>query len=408
MANIPTLRVRSANFRSKTSSDDQNAMTEETLFDLNNLFNLVNEQEERLADVKEVLSVENKYQSIRIGHLLQELADVRALNQQIQQANGKYSANVYVDKMFVEATVAAQEKANIDTYHSILTLPISDKVQSKVHLYDDIAKEVVIPSTLGVDITPAADDVNIFDNDSMYAFNGENADIWRRKYTFTTDSTVDKVETVVTITLPDNIISNRDINTISIHPFPLSTVDIDKIEYRMDGGWNVIPGWPKDSMDNPVPIQDAGNLKFCFESLPMAEVRITFTQRNFIVENNQKVFYVGAQEIGIAYTDYKSSVGRFTAPLSLPGKLDARLITGVKPKFVNEEALSDKSEEKRGLFNYSIYMVGSNGVIQYTRDTLPIMITSDNIIIRANINADPRTGATPALESIEVEYEDLV
>jgi hypothetical protein len=408
VSNVPSLRVRSAKFRTGTSSHDQNQMTEELLYDMNNLFNLVNEQETLLEDVKQNLSVENRYQSIRIGNMQAELDDIRALYQQLQAGTGKYKRSVHVNSFLEDQASSPQEKAEIDTYHSLLTLPVTGKTQSKIYLYDDIAKEVVLPSTLKVQVTPEADGVSIIDNDVLNAFSGDNANIWARKYVFPMDEYVDSVTTTVVITLPDNIISNRDINTITVHPFPLSTVDIDSIEYRMDGGWNLIPGWPKDSVDRPLSIQDAGNMKFCFESLPMSEVRITFTQKNFIVEDHKRVFYVGAQEIGVMYTDYQSSIGRFHVPVKLEANAPTRLITKVTPRFKNGEALSDKTEQKQNLFSYAIYTVDETGVLQYTRDTLPIMTTADNLLIKCSVYKDPKTGATPTLESVEVQYEDLV
>lgn len=383
-------------------------MTEETLYDLNNLFNLVNEQERLLEDTKSILSTENKYQSIRIQNLEQKLQQIEQLYNQLQAGAGKYKKRVFANDFQKDPAANAQESAEIDTYHSLLTLPVTGKTQSKIYLYDEIAKEVVLPDSLIVALEPKENGINIFDNDIRYAF-GTHDNIWARRFVFNADDTTSEVTTTITITLPDNIISSRDINTLTFHPFPLSTVDIDKIEYRMEGGWKLIPGFPQDSAGAPVTIQDATNLKFCFEAIPMAEVRITLTQRNFIIEDHQKVFYMGAEEIGIAYTDYQSSLGRFQVPVMLDGVSGTKLVTGVIPHFKNNSILSDISIEKRSVFNYAIYkMDEATGAIEYTRDILPIMVTGDVILIKANVNADPQTGTAPALESIEIQYEDLV
>lgn len=407
MSNVPSLRTRSSKFRSGTSSHDHNVMAEETLYDLNNLFNLVNEQEALLLDAKSVMSTENKYQAVRIQRLEKELREIQNLYKQLQEGSGKYKQQVYVDKFQPDPAASLQEKAELDTYHSMLTLPVTGKTQSKIYLYDEITQDVVLPETLKVDVQPKSNQVNITDNDVMKAF-GSNGEIWTRKYSFEMNDPVASVTTVVTMTLPDNIISNRDINTLVFHPFPLSTVDIDKIEYRMEGGWNLLPGFPQNDAGAPIPIEDASNVKFCFESIPMAEVRITLTQRNFLIENHRKVFYVGAAEIGVAFTDYQSSLGRFLVPAILEGKTETKVITGVIPHFKNTHALTDRTEEKRSIFNYSIYTIDSAGALQYTRDSLPIMVTGEMILIKANISADAKTGAAPALESVEIRYEDLV
>lgn len=406
-SNVPSLQVRPASFRSATNSANQNKMEEELLYDLNNLFNLVNQQEAELNNAKQVLGTENQYQTIRIANLEKELQEIQNLYNQLQAGTGRYKKQAYVDSFSEDTYANEQEKAEVDTYHSLLTLPIKGKVQSKIYLYDEIADEIVLPKSLKAVIEPAADGMNIIDNDITNAFRNSN-EIWARRYVYGLEDAVDSVTTEITITLPDNIISNRDINTLTFHPFPLSTVNIDKIEYRMEGGWNLIPGFPQDDVGAPVPIKDAKNMKFSFEALAMAEVRITLTQENFIVENHKKVFYVGASEIGVSYTDYQSSIGRFICTMTLDGQATSKLIKNVIPHFKNGEALSDKTTEKRSIFNYAIYTLDANGVMQYTRDTLPVMVGDDVIVIKANINADPKTGAAPTLESIEVQYEDLV
>jgi hypothetical protein len=408
VSNIPSLRLREARFRSGTSSANQNDMQEEILYDVNHLYNLVNEQAALLQNTRTLVVTENKYQSKRIEDLLAELQKTQDLVRQLQLGDGKYTKRIYVDQMHADETATPQERAERDTYHRVLHLPIAGAMQSKVHLYDDIAKETVIPSTFVVKMEPEADGISVIDSNPLHAFDGDNANIWYRKCVFDADEYVDKVTVQVTMTLPDNIISSRNINTILVHPFPLSTMDIDKIEYRLEGNWTLIPGWPKDASDNPLPIQNAGNMKFCFESLPMAEVRVTLTQRNYILEDNKKVFYLGAQEIGVFYTNYQSSVGRFMVPALLEGNASTMLITRITPHFINEEALSDKTEEKRTVFAYDVYAVDERGVKSYTRDKLPIMVTTPNIVIKANINADPKTGATPVLDYVEVAYEDLL
>lgn len=408
MSNIPSFRARTVRFRTKTSSADQNEMVEDILYDLNNVFNLVNEQEALLNDVKETLDVEKKYQNIRIEQLLVELEETKELYRNLQAGLGRYAKKTYVDSFVTDPDASDLEKAEIETYYGIATLPVVGKKTSKVFLYDDVTQEVVLPDSLRVLVEPLPDGTTVQDNNVFNAFNGDNHSIWRRKYVYPVNDPTTEVTTVITITLPDNIISNRDINTILISAFPLSTVDINKIEYRLNGGWKLIPAWKKDSAGNPITVADSGNLKLCFESLSMSQVRITLTQRNFIIQGHKKIFYVGAQEIGILHSDYQSSVGRFMVPIKLKGQLESKLIAKVIPHFKNADSLSDKSEEKRSVFNYTIYGVDNAGELEYTRDTLPIVVQNEDIVIKASINMDSQTGATPALESIEVVYEDFM
>lgn len=408
MSNIPSFGAKTVKFRTHAESHDQNVMTEDILYDLNNLFNLVNEQEALLGDVKETLDVEKKYQNMRIEQLLVELEQTKQLYRDLQKGIGRYSKKAYVNEFLTDIDATDIEKAEIETFYGIATLPVVGKKTSKVFLYDEVTQDTVLPESLRVLAEPLPDGVNLVDNNVFNALNGDKHSIWRRKYIYPVNSPVTEVKCVVTITLPDNIISNRDINTIVISAFPLSTVDINKIEYRLNGGWKLIPSWEKDSAGNPITLKDSGNVKLCFESLSMSQVRITLTQRNFVIQGHKKVFYVGAQEIGILHSNYQSSVGKFVVPMKLEGEKQSKLISKVIPHFKNTDSISDKSEEKRSVFNYTIYGVDNDGELEYTRDTLPIVVQNDSIVIKASINRDSQTGATPALESIEVVYEDFM
>lgn len=408
MSIFPTFQPRPARFRGPSSSGDQNAMMNEALFDLVNLFNHLNEQERKLENLQNLLLVENKHRAIRIAELESKLAQAYALLKQLEEGEGKYSVRAHVYDMWVDETVAEQERASIDKVHGLVTLPSTGKTQSKLYLEDELTGELVLPPTLSIEADPEANGGSVVDNDLRYAVNGDNDDVWVRKMVFSLDDNVDTVTTTLTLTLPDTIISNRDINLFVLHPFPLFTVDIERVEYRLDGGWTLLPGWPKDAQGNPLPIQNAGNLKFYFPSVSMAQVRIVLRQRNALEENHKKVFYLGAQHIGLYHTQFQSSVGRFLIPLKLKGRKETKLVTAIRPILANSEVLSDRSEEKHSVFTYQLYMVDANGNWTYTRDSLPIMVKGEDVMLRVNLFADPQNGITPALQGVEVEYQDFM
>jgi hypothetical protein len=411
MSSIPSMRQDVVRFREPSNSEKYNGTQADVFYDIVTLFNSANDLNTELKITNEAILTAAQFQQMKMQEiqntliLLQQQLDVQELD------STQHVARAFTENFIVDATASAAERAYLDTFHGLLHLPITGKHISKVYIYDEVTDEIVTPSSLDVAVGPEAYlGATIEQNSILNAFNGDNYSYWHRKVIMPLESSpaAGTMYTEVIITLPDTIISNRDINMIYLHPFPLNTLTINKIEYQLDGGWNLLPGWPVDGLSAlPIAYLDAGNLKFCFPTTAMSRIKITMTQPRYIEENYKKVYHFGLQEFGVFYTDYQSEIGKIDMPFNLPSKTASRLITGITPKFFNEAALSDQSVDKSKLFSYNIYTVDEQGQYQYTRDTFPILVSTDLVIVKATIHADPQNKATPTLESVELTYTDV-
>lgn len=406
MSDFPSLQQRYVPYRGGASSETFNKTVEESFYDLNNLFNLLSDQDAAVTEAQSIFSVQTTFQQIRMDTLQAEIDTLKGQLEDLQAATSGYKETLGVGKVTLDATLDSSQLASIDAQYNVITLPVSGDMTSKVYLYDGALKQAFQPSTLKVAVEPAADGTTIVETDAKRAFDGDANTYWHRKYYFAHDDSTASVTAEVTVTLPYDIISNRDINMIYLNPFPLNTLIIDKVEYRLNGDWTLLPGFPTDQLGNPVPYQNTGYLKFHFPSVPMSEVRITVRQPHWVMEGNQKVFHVGLQEVGVFYVGYQTGVGKFQIPLVLRGKAGSHMITGIVPNFVNDGALSDKTDNKTSLFSYTVYQVDATGALTYTKDSLPIVVSTDTIMIKISIFRDPQTQATPALESITIKYQD--
>ena len=123
------------------------------------------------------------------------------------------------------------------------------------------------------------------------------------------------------------------------------------------------------------------------------------------MENGKQLFYLGLRNVGIYNLTYRNTRGDLTVPVVFDDARN-REIVSIIPRFKNEQALSDTTPEKRSVFNCGVYQV-DQGNLTFIKDTLPIITTSENIVLKVSLNCDPNNEAAPALEAIELEYRDL-
>lgn len=409
MANIPTMREGKIGFRSPSNSNQQNEMQQQLFDDVIRLFDVTNGLEQELQASEEALEMTSRFQTIHVRKLENRVLQLEELLRKRQAGESKKIAFAFPQDMKVDINVPLQERIHIDPTYGIAHLPITGKSVSKVYIYNEMTNDLYVPPALKVDVLPASKNGWLVEENSpLMAFNGSNETHWHRKVSMALEDNVQSVTNEMVITLPDTMISNRNVNTITLNPFPVHSLQIDKVEYRLEGDWMLIPGWEvSPTTEKPVARTYTGNIKLCFPNTAMGQIRITMTQKDWFDENGKKVFHLGFQEVGIFYVDYQSSMGRVDIPITLASDTDSRLITGIKPVFENEQALSDTSVEKPSVFTYSIYTLNDKGQLQYTKDAFPILVSETQLVIKASIHSDTYNQTTPALKAIELTYEDV-
>lgn len=412
MSSIPSFSKQTVRFRGPTRSHDYNEAMEDIFYDIMNAFNEIQEHERQIDDAKEVYRIESHFQNIRNNRLMQELESLKKQYNELISGSDEHRVLLPVSSFEKNMEVKAEERANIDFYHTVTTLPIVGNEISKVYIYDEVYGEVIQSDKLDIKIDIDSNATHINQNEAKNMTNGDNASYWKAQCVYTpaqAEQVPDEVEATITVHLPENIISNREANAIFIHPFPHNTLTLKKVEYRLEGGWRLLPGWEINKDRNePEPIRECGNIKLVFPSMAIGEIRLTVSQPYPVQEDNNTVFYLGMQEVGVVLTDYQSNVGHFVVPLRLreEGDTRPRVIKKVIPHFMNDEILSDKTEEKREIFSYSVYTVEPDETLTYTKETLPILVNRDRIVIKGQIRQDRENKCSPALQWLEVVYED--
>ncbi len=395
MSKAPFYTPQLSRFRDATSSNKQNEMLEQVFYDLTELFNIANLQESEIKRIRKFFEVSSHYSQEQLSDMEMELNALKEDLDAIQRPGQVYKKKIYPRAMRSDRVAETYEQALIDTQHDIVTLPYSANSTSKIHLYDEINQEYILPNTIDVDIEPKADDQFIKENSFRHALTPDEHTFWHREYTYFS-GLKNHVDATITITLPDDIISNRDVNTIYIHPFPLNTLDILNVEYQLDGGWNTLPGFKS--------IENAGNTKLCFSPTEMSKVRITLRQRHFVKKGSRQVFHMGIREIGVAHNDYQKGVGRFEIPVEFNSAFNNKEILDIQPIYQNSETLSIHQKDTK-LLTFKVYEVDENEKLHYISDTFPIQIKTQKILLKGVLAFDRNTFATPALTGVELSYK---
>ena len=128
------------------------------------------------------------------------------------------------------------------------------------------------------------------------AFNGVNIDTWVRRIEVPLNSDLDQIETEITVRVPAG--TNMQGNMLTVYPHPLGSVDITGVYTAPDLGdtFTVVSSFET--------VENAGPRRWYIPAVQIQQVRVRFRQRDWFEENGRKVFYVGAQEIGLYLVDW--------------------------------------------------------------------------------------------------------
>ena len=409
MSRIPKAEHASISFRGRASSEAQNRKNEEAYEDLLELFGAANELEQELEEIRDTFTVNKRFQHLYIQKLERQVRDLEGRIERRIDGETHHIHLVAAEEMRHDPSVAVNERAYIDNEYGVAHLPLTSNATSKLYLTDEVTGARRIPAALRIAALPASRlGARIEENDVKRAIDGDANTRWTRRVILPLEESPEGgVQTEVVITLPDTIISSRNVNLLTLRTFPVNSLQIDKVEYRLEGDWQLLPGWEVDEeTGEPMPVQDAGNLKLAFPELAMGEVKVTMTQRNWFDENEEKVYHFGLEEFGVFHVDFQSELGRIDIPVTLRGASETKVLRALHPILANEGALVDGGEFAPAI-SYSIYTVDANERLHYTKDTFPVVTTHPKVLIRAVINKDRYNGATPVLKAAELVYDNV-
>ena len=391
-------------FRQKTDSQQLNQLHQDTLQDLLTLCNQANTLEKDMTYVKEVLSTENTFLRYRLNELEGQLV---TLEQKL--AEQKEGEELLVYPLFSSNFQTSDElnPASVDlTYLSTTRLPM--KITSKVSVYDETLQTTYLPPSLKLTYGPETSTIGkqiiqIEDNGAENALNGDPNTYWVRQYVC--DASCHAVYCELIITLPEDALTTRNINTIKLLPYPVHALDVLSIEYRENGNWIPIPSFNEhhhnlsdrlELKETVTAITKSPNLQFNFKRIQANEIRIRLRQEHYIKrEDGTKEMMIGLKQLEINQETYSHDYHGFSADLTFPYPNRQIIVKGL------EIVLNNPSEADSDLIQYEFYTYDSLGYLSKLSESLPFTLGSTKLHIKFKMLEQQ---ATPNIHRINVLY----
>lgn len=411
--NLPSIQEREFKYRSQMSSHELNQQQKEVFADILDLFNKANELQKTVYEMNQVNGIESACYSKRLREALLNLEKVNERYQNLVATENEYR---YITKYAYDAIV------NDDTYGAVVDRNTNDIIAhiinstSKTRLYDETYDESLTPPSLTAYIGP--DDfkdhegiLSVEDSDINNAFDGRSDTVWFRKVITTTD--VDYIENELVIGLPEDIITTRLMNQITILPFPIGYVDIMDVLFKANGAWQQITGFEShhgitnqqktDIFGNVSyykAINDSSGLKFTFPNTQTNQLKIKMRQRNYEydAENNRRIFYLGIRDVDVVYNIYARDHSVFDMVFEFP-ETDRNI------KIYNTEILYNNSDSRSAeVFGITkeYFYYDEEGNTHKIASSCPFVLDGHRMMVRYTIDVGQ---TTPNIYACNVKYK---
>jgi len=406
MDKVPSFRKQEAKFRSVATSEQFNGMQDSVLYDILNLFGTVNEMRADIDDTKEIIAGENLFMQMRIEALEDRLATAQQNQDDLLGQTENRTILLWPSSMYTDS--AKSPAAALDPLFGDVTLPFVSKT-SKLNVYDSVTGETFIPDSLKVEtnLLSSTGVLQQSENNIHFAFDGDESSFWRKSVR--TDDTVSSVTMDMLIGLPDDIISNREINGLLLMPYPYGTMDILKLDYRLFGDWTPIPGFSShgdiiyesvtDVYGNTsqIPVLPAcGNTKLIFNPITASEIRIRVRQTKFREDGVARIFSLGYRSVEVVNYKYEKDVASCYTKVQFPG-LPNKLICDV------QAVLNNVSEIGTAMIQYEFFTLDENDRTSKITKGFPFEIGNGKMLIKSDIH---KGTTSPAVRQLRVIYQE--
>ena len=411
--NMPSIQEREFQYRAKMQSHELNLLQKEAFDDILDLFNKANQLQKAVYEMNLANNIESTCYTKRLLEAMQSISQLQEAYQNMMDASLEFrTITRYAYDAFTQQDPYA---AVIDKNTNDIVAHITSST-SKTRLYDETYDEVLVPASLQAFIGPDSFRVggNIYtieDSDINNAFDGNGNSVWFRRIVTSPD--VEYIENELVVGLPEDIITTRLMNQITINTFPVGYVDIMDVQYKSNGSWQTIPGFrdhygctlqqKTDIFGNTqsyYAINNAGNIKFNFQNVQSNQLKIKLRQRNYEydAENNRRIWYLGIRDVNVVYNIYTRDHSEFSMVYEFP-ELDKNIQVFDSEVVFNNGSMADDSSfgVSKEYFYYD-----SNGNTHKIASTCPFILNGHKLMVKYTIEGNQ---TTPNICACKVKYK---
>ncbi len=408
---MPTSKPNPAKFRGPTSSEAFNRSEDDKYLELVELYRQSNLNLQNLTEAHQIILAENGSLHGYISMLEQRITSLSAQMDRIEAASPYdpiFFKTGYTEDMRTVYPNLAQEngesglRCDIDAAYRHATVPLIQRLP-KTHTVNEKNGQVVVPSELRINLGRTNTKGEVVDNDVYNAFNGQNESFWQRTVTYSLNDCPAEEDVIVEIELPSHLVNNLNVNTIEINPHPERGVEIRNIEIHYNSAWQTIAGFNQPDLSAVNSNRYAPRKKWYFPNVPVQKVRITLVQKNAFDIAGKKVFALGAQEIGVALTQFEPAGGTVLIPFEMDGIYN---IESVDHVFLNRDTFGiDRSLDhlmEGRVFDYEILREEADGFLTPLRNNEWSGQYANKLWVRTKLYL--YNGVNPCLHAVRLNY----
>lgn len=411
--NIPSIQRQEYKYRGRMDSHLMNEHNVQIFNDILDLFNKANQLQKNVYEMNLTANIEAACYEQRLEDTIKRLNQLDEVYHNLTAADNDFRTQT---RYAYEATTDDDDYGAVIDKNSNTVVPHIVSSRSKTKVYDATYDETHVPVSLQAYIGPDSFRVggeifSIEDSDIMNAFDGKSDTCWFRKVITTTN--VEYIDNEIVIGLPEDIITTRMMNQISIRTFPAGYLDILDVQYKSNGAWTQIPGFTShsgyqektalDIFNNTYTygvIENASDLKFSFMNVQTNQIKIKMRQKNYTydAENNRRIWYLGLRDIDVVYNMYTNEHSEFDLVYKFP-ELDKNIkIYDVEVRTNNENISDDK---EFGITKEYFYF-DSDGFSHKIASTVPFILEGHKMRVKFTIEGGQ---IAPNVYSATVKYK---
>lgn len=412
----PYTKLRHAQWRGPSTSDDYNARVEENYKDLVILYNRIRLVNVELAEFYRRI-IKDQYGITRLlGELEARVGTLEAASSQMtfrtieQVDTARFAATPYA--------IPAVNQLTFDTRYGIVVLPRVDTSSlSKLYFTNSLGEEM-LPPTLETRVVPlqtTADSgtATIDSSDPMLAVVRKPGRIWERNVVTNTANPNGAVLTFY-LKVPTDLYTTDKSNVVVLQPFPAFSTDVLEVSYTSnanpvmqdsDGyiplndqglhagdagaiGWAPPGGFANDTLIN------AGPREYYFDPRVVTGLRLRLSTNHYAMEASQYVYTYGLSQLDLRYDKFMTT-GKAMLKFTPPTGNTVSTVTDVVPDIWNvANAAMDE------VFSWRAIWETAPGSGTYSTTPVP---NSPQVWIEVTLNQTSSSG-TPALSGLVVSH----
>ena len=389
-------------FRDVADSAKMNAIQNDLFGDILGLIDTAGKMEKRMEKAELQSQILSMAVSARQTAMDAVLSDMIDKYKESVTESGMNVMNIHADSFY--SLASDPNSASISKETMDATMPYSS-VESKVRISNIMSGKRFVPPSLLVTVSPAADGLVIIDTDLYEAFAGNGT--WIRKEVrpaSAVEATCDLV-----IDLPKDLMSTKTLNTLLLDPFPHGTMMLAGAWYANDSGaWIEIPGienhttsqlkaYESDiTQEARIAVCGLSNMRLVFNDVVGDRIKLSFTQRNYVTDGDNRIFYFGLGGIDVITCAYATNDAVLYAKTSFYGS-GVKEIQSVVPVFNNLA----NNEGNHAVMEY--FALDSFDSPTKIMTSFPFDITNGRMMVKVTLK---NPGTAPCLSKLQIRYKD--